>query len=439
MYLLILSACSSSTDSSPDLSGVEGFDVELGDDTRYIETHVAETGLNYYDDENHVFRFDADVINDANISLSPGEILFIEGLALRRITSVTEQNGEIIVESESASLNEAFRNADINISRDIVFDMSTLAATKMDFRGKVFSPSSVSIDTVKWEGSAGDFSFEAMAIPRNTEVELVLLVKYETGNVSGAMRSGLTLNSFRQVVDVEIRNHNTENFRKASADFSGTMDLQMVLAGGVANETQFTPDFPKMLVPIPGVPVFVQVELSTIFVTKFDLGINGTASFKTSYDYSGNMGFEFDGRVPKPFFSGSIESPNVSQGEGNAAGFSGTVSGQYGVALPNVGVRLFGVETAYIRQEFYVGAAYTFPTCTEIFSRYVLKGGITLVNNLGFNLNIANPEWTFVDATPHDSKSEGCGSSKFSESSLLNIPAGYLPEPTEGSYLLTLE
>lgn len=429
LIVFIVSCSSSSTDPETDFPEIQGFDVELAEETSYIESSVADAIIKRADEETGIYYFDASAAGDTNIRFEVGEILFIEQGALLKITSVSERNGEIVVQTEPAMVNEVFRNAEISLEQQITFDLNTLQKTQVEYMGKVFDPLTTSTNTVKWTGKVGDFEFEIEATPGGSELGLAMLVKYDTGQVSGAFRTGVTLDSFTQQVDLNIVEQQTTLFRANTADFSGTLELLMILAGGNSEgQWQHAPDFPRMRFPIPGVPLLFQLELGTVFVTSFDLGINGTSRFETTYSYSGEMGFEFDGSRPRPFIRGNLGEPQVSDGIGNAAGFSGTVSGQYGVALPNLGVLVATVPAAYIRQEFYVGALYSFPTCTEIYSRYVLKAGMSLVGNLGFNLNIANPEQTFVDRRMHESKSDGCAPGKLFENDWISISGGYAPE-----------
>jgi len=358
-----------------------------------------------------------------------GEILFIEQGALLKITSVSERNGEIVVQTEPAMVNEVFRNANIQLEREIAFDMNTLQKTKVEYKGKIYEPMVTSANTVNWSGSSGDFNFEVEASITGGGLEVVMLVRYDLGAVSGAFRTGLLLDSFTQQVDLRVVQQETTLFRSNTADFSGDLSLLMVLAGGESNgQRQFIPDFPKFLWPIPGVPLLFQLEFGTIFVADFSLQINGSSRFETTYSYSGEMGFDFDGRTPRPFIRGSLGEPQVTEGIGNAAGFSGTVSGQYGIAVPNLGVRVGGIPAGYIRQEFYVGALYSFPTCTEIYSRYMVKAGVNLLGNLGFSAGALNPDWSLVDRRMHESKSDGCAPGKLFENEWISIPGGYTPK-----------
>jgi hypothetical protein len=233
------------------------------------------------------------------------------------------------------------------------------------------------------------------------------------------------LRGFDQEVRIDIENYNTEWFRSNSKDLEGSMDLYFVMAGGSQNQQSFTPEFPRLLFPFTVGPIPMMLEIGTIFVTQFNLGINGSARMETSFSYSGDMGFEFDGMDFTPVVSGGVQSPDAGVAEGNAAGFSGTVNGQYGIALPNIGLRILGVPTGYIRQEFYVGALYSFPACTQLYSNYRVNAGITVANPLGFSFTDLSRDFNLVDVDTHDYKSDGCEGSKMAPVDFVTIPEGY--------------
>ena len=424
IIVFISISCSSSTETSTDFPDIDGFDATIGENTTMVPPHVTDAGLNSYDEENHIYRFDADVIADADISLNVGEIMLIEGLALRKITSVSESNGEIEVETEFAALNEAFENLDINWQQTIEFTPDILANSTLEYDGKEYRPNKISDDgTIEYKGTFGNFEIEARMTPHHSEVEMSLLVKYDLGNSSGAMLTHANVKGFEQETIIQIADHETREFSFNNLNMAGEIEMLFIFAGGVSNEQSFSPPQPAINIPFMVGPIPMRFRIGTIFVTEFGLGVNGTAQMKTTMTYDGDMGFQVTGAEFNPMATGGIQNPNSEPAEGTAAAFSGRVHGQYGVAIPDISLRIFGVPAvAYLRQEYYIGASYTFPTCTEMYGRYAVNTGLDVANPTGLSILDLSRNHNIADVITHDFESDGCSPNKINPFDHIFIP-----------------
>lgn len=424
IIVLLSISCSPATEPSSDFPDIEGFDATVGENTTMISPHITEAGLNSYDEEDHVYRFDADVLADANIELEAGGIMVIEELALRKISSVSESGGEIIVETEFATLNEAFENLDVNFNKTIEFTPEIMANSKLEFQGKEYSPQKISDDgEITWEGEFGDFEVEAVMAPKHTEVDMSLLVKYNLGNSSGAMLTHANVKGFKQETIIQIRDHNTEEFSFNNLDMAGKIDMRFILAGGISKEQSFSPPQPAINIPFLIGPIPMVFRMGVVFITKFDLGINGTAEMETSITYDGDMGFQVKETKFNPVASGGIQNPDSPTAEGTAAGFSGRVHGQYGVAIPDISLKIFGVPAvAYLRQEYYIGATYTFPDCTQMDGRYSVNTGLDVANPTGLSVLDLSRNHNLADKITHEYESDGCSADKLKSLNQVFIP-----------------
>lgn len=424
IIVLISFSCTSATEPSNDFPGIEGFDATIGENTTMVPSHITEAGLIGYDEEGRVYRFNADVLADADIELDAGGIMLIEGLALRKISSVSESDGEIILETEFATLNEAFENLDVNFNKTIEFTPEIMANSKLEFQGKEYSPQKISADgEISWEGEFGDFEVEALMTPNHTEVEMSLLVKYNLGNSSGAMLTYANVKGFKQETVIQIRDHNTEEFSFNNLDMAGKIDMRFILAGGISKEQSFSPPQPAINIPFLIGPIPMVFRMGVVFVTKFDLGINGTAEMETSITYDGDMGFQVKDSKFNPVASGGIQNPKSPTAEGTAAGFSGRVHGQYGVAIPDISLKIFGVPAvAYLRQEYYIGASYTFPTCTQLYGRYSVNTGLDVTNPTGLSVLDLSRNRNLAEKITHEYESDGCSADKLNPLNRLFIP-----------------
>ncbi len=424
ILLTVSLSCSSSTETSTDFPDIDGFDATIGENTTMVPPHVSEAALNSYDEENHIYRFDADILTDADIELEEGGIMLIEELALRKITSVSESNGEIEVETEFAALNEAFENLDLNMRQNIEFTPDVIANSKLDFGGNLYSPKRILQNgTVEWEGSFGDFEVEASITPGGTQINMSLLVRYSSGDMSGAMLAQADIQGFTQETIIQIVDHTTNEFSFNNIDMAGEVYQRFIFAGGVTSQETIAPPFPAIIIRTMAGPIPLIFRMDTIVTTEFGLGVNGTAQMETTITYDGNMGFQVKDSRFTPLATGGIENPSSPIAEGNAAGFSGRVHGQFGVAIPNISAQIFQIPAvAYLRQEYYLGASYTFPTCTQLYGRYAANVGLAVDNPTGLSAFDLSQNLNLVDVITHESNSDGCSGSKMLPYDLIHIP-----------------
>ena len=432
LSLVFLLSCSSSTDSGNDFPPIDGFEASLGSETVLVEEEVVSAALTDVDEENFVYTFNADVLSDGGINFQEGEIMLLANKALRRVTSVSESGGQVTVETEFAALNEAFENAVIEKSQ--YFDFRNLQADKIfiEYDGKLL-PANVRAKSdegqSKWEYKFGDITVEGTLNSGNDEAKIALLVKYDTGDVSGAMLSELTIKGFENDTQIRITDHETESFRFNNRGIEGKLDMQFVFAGGNSQEEKWAPPMPAIIIPFAVGVVPFTFRIGPNYVFKLDLGADSTAQFETSFSFGGGMGVQVEGTNFTPILDGGIRDPSREQAVGNAAGFGGTVTGQYGIALPSISLRAFGEAIVpYLNQEFYLGASYTFPTCTRMWSRYEINAGVAMkmlgLVNLNFSQNLVKKDML-------DSRSDGCPQNKISD----DIPLIYMSDYySESSY-----
>jgi hypothetical protein len=89
------------------------FDVEWHPDVVAVDRAAALRTLRAISPDGADFHFVAD--DPAVAALAPGRILFLWGIAVRRVRSVDRADGELVVRTDTVSLSEVFRNANIEI------------------------------------------------------------------------------------------------------------------------------------------------------------------------------------------------------------------------------------------------------------------------------------------------------------------------------------
>lgn len=87
------------------------FDVEWNPDVIAVDRAAARRTLRGISPDGADFRFAVD--DPALTALAPGRILFLWGIAVRRVRAVERTDSELVVHTDAVSLSETFRNADI--------------------------------------------------------------------------------------------------------------------------------------------------------------------------------------------------------------------------------------------------------------------------------------------------------------------------------------
>ena len=86
------------------------YEVEYTDNTFVVDEKVMESFISS-DKKSGIYKFKNDA--DDLLDLKPGEIVFFYGNSVRRVNNVVEDGGEIIVNTEYVTLNEAIKNGTI--------------------------------------------------------------------------------------------------------------------------------------------------------------------------------------------------------------------------------------------------------------------------------------------------------------------------------------
>lgn len=394
LTLLFTISCSSSPATGPDDPGridESGVKAELATETIMVPEHVMESGLINEDEEKHIYTFDADVVKDANLELESGGILLLEKKALRRITSVSESNGQLTVQtSGDVTMEEAFKELDLKVSEPLRFTSAVVEKAVMEFQGKRFAPSHAENGTANWEYQVGAYKVTGSVQAEGTRavVKLVMHKSYGEGGV--AFSTEAVIQEMTSDLDIQIRNHKTQSFHYQNPGMEGKVDLSIAAAGGGTDpEFGFGPlTMFQFMFAVGPVPVRVVAKVQT--VAKISVQSRASATAKTSVSYNGSAGVSFDGTSYSTSVGGGLEMPLFGSSEGDSApgGFDGyNVDTQYGFAAPVIEVQLFGnIVVPFIRPEFYISSRFHWaPICKNVNVRYSVKGGIDL-RFLGRNL-----------------------------------------------------
>lgn len=398
---ILLSCSSSSTgpsgeDQNSNVSINEpGLSAELGDETEFIDDSTVQSAMIHADNESGRYTFDQDALTDVGIELKAGEILLISKTALGRITSVSEDNGEVKVETEFASINEAFENADIGWDQTFEFTDEVLENSVMVYKGKEFSPkdddaacAGFQDGCVGWNFEIGEYNLKGRVVGQGQNAEVIVIMSKQVGGENVAFRAETTIESIKNNANIQIRDHETKQFDFSNPNMQGVVKLSLGAAGGGrTDDIGFGPHtmirFPYVVGPIP---IVIAVKVRT--VAKLDVQSNASATAEATIRYGGRAGITYDGTKIIPNNGEELEAPDITGGGGDLAATIGlNVNAQWGFTAPELELQLFGnVLVPYLRPEFFIGADLWWgPVCQNVNLRYNVSSGIDL-RFLGKNL-----------------------------------------------------
>lgn len=414
LLLLFMSACSSSTGPSDGGEGEVnqtinqgGVEAELGDETIFIDDQITESAMMDADHENRTYTFDQKALADAGMELKVGEVMLISKVALGRITSVTENNGQVTVETEFASLTEAFENADIEWNQTFEFTDEVLENSVMVYKGKEYAPkqddeacAGLQAGCIGWEFAVGEYTLKGRIVGQGSGAEVIVIMSKQIGNESVAFRAETTIQSIDNYTNIQIEDHETKQFDFGNPNMQGKVKLSLAAAGGgVGPDLSFGPHtmirFPFTVGPLP---VILAVKVRT--VAKIEVVSNASATAEANFTYGGNAGITYDGTELIPNKDQQIENPEITGGGGDLAAAIGlNVDVQWGFTAPELELQLFGnTLVPYLRPEFFIGANLKWgPICQNVNLRYNVSSGLDL-RFLGQNLS------TLVETTVVEEK-----------------------------------
>lgn len=384
---LFIASCSSSTSTGPSdqeeqvqVISQEGIKGDFGNETKFIDDQTAESAMKEADNENGTYTFDQQALSDAGIELKVGEVMMISKVALGRITSVSENNGEVIVETEFAALTEAFENADIEWDRSFEFTPEVLAASVIEFRGKHFKPSIVSATKSEWEISSGPYKGTASIEANGASATITVALKKQEGNTSVGFTAKTSIKQIANYTNIEIRDHETKSFEFIHPNMGGEVELKLAAAGGGVDQDIGIGPLAMLKIPFTIGPIPVVLAVNVRTKAKIDVKGNASAVAETKFSYSGRSGMTYDGIDLSTDFDNAIANPNNLGGSGDLAGLIGVnVNAQWGFTAPELELQMFGnTLVPYLRPEFYLRANLSWgPVCQSVSAEYKVAAGLS--------------------------------------------------------------
>jgi hypothetical protein len=284
---------------------------------RSLESYDQETGT-------YVFAKNAGVIEDLKV----GTVVLFETHSLRKIKSVTNKGGKIVVESEFARLTDYFKDAQIDYKADINWgDPVAASSTKMI----VGQPIATMINPINGMNSAAvtqagvnvklnttlkGWKIELKLAPEaGSKLKIELTAKKE--NVCSIVAKG-SISSFTSNLNISIIDGVTQNFSYSNNGIHAEMEVKFS-AVGLGSEIailQIPAKIERTILVYGVIPVTLRLKANLKIIPELAAGSSSQLSMKLSY--TTNQGFTFNAGNLTP--QGSVSGANPQQtGDSNTA------------------------------------------------------------------------------------------------------------------------
>ena len=263
-------------------------------------------------------------------ALKTGQVVLFEGYELKKISSVSESGGKIIVNTTDAKFTDYYKSAKIVYSKKMSWTESTIKNARFKVGGRMAAFSETRLDNgVEFSGTLAGFALSLKLTPeaggggRKLNVEMTA----RRGSVAGIEVKGF-ISDFSAESDIEVSDSQIDNYNHQHNNLNGELEVKYAILT--------LSEIAQISIPLEiSRTILVNGVIPVTFALKCNLKVypevaeNSTCQAHMKLTYNGNQGFTYNNR--------SVETA------GTVAGFDVTLLGDTGSAsagIVGVGVGL---------------------------------------------------------------------------------------------------
>lgn len=316
------------------------YEVEYTDNTFVVDEEVMESFISS-DKKSGVYKFKSDA--DDLLDLKPGEIVFFYGNSVRRVNNVVEINGEIIVNTEYVTLNEAIKNGTIGWENKIDWSSGQTEvqnASLLISGDEIFAAQTTSEFKINYKGKIKGWDLTVDLVPKDNKLTIDITATKEIGGQKVCTISGKGfISQFTNECHFRFTDSNLENFEMVNHDINGELELKFAAVGLGSQVAQLEiPAKIKIPTRIYGIPVSFNLGCNLKIFPEVAEGASSEASYKITYN--SDMGFKFANNSAES--TSKLNSNNMEvTGETVTAGVIATGIG-VGLEFPRIEIAVLG-------------------------------------------------------------------------------------------------
>jgi hypothetical protein len=386
--ILILNTCKKEDSPAPKPEETKNeYNVTYTENTVVIDSLVAQS-LVKIDSADHRYYFES---NDPAITnLKENDIILIYGVALRRVTNVSRNGNETIVETSYATLNEAISDGVLSWDKEITFKKGIIPEVQM--AGKNIQFKSATADGFEFEFTYGKYKYRIKFDFGDEKADVELEVTKDLVQpISAKFLAKGSIQNFTTHTEMEFENSKLKNFGQKNSDLSGDLTLNLTVAGSGNDGLTF--DFPVVLLKYPVMvgPIPVMINLKVLFVINCVVPIDGSAQVEVKFSYNSTAGVKYNGTTVSA--DANMGEPSIEK-KISQTGASSAIGVNFGLAFPRVEIGVFDeVIVPWVQTAFLIGGDYTFtPPCQQAKAQFIGACGLDL-SFLGFGYSANKTLW----------------------------------------------
>lgn len=334
----------------------ETFDVTMRDDAAIVDEAVMDEAFLGMSDDGRTLRFEPG--NTAVEALEVGQAAIFAKEALGVITDIREEDGEVIVETDEATLDQVIQDGEIGWSYDINWsEIPAEAFTEpAEAAGLQVYQQEASL---KFSGTIKGFEVEFELKPGD-DGKLEIGIEAKRGENLAVSAEGY-VSGFTQETFINYEDSVAGEVSSKSIGLESEMELKWAaFTIGAQGITEIASLSIPVELPIRFFigPIPVKISVKAVLQVVPELSVEGASSGGSwKVKYRSDQGFEIDNTLHNPV-GALIDSAIDTSGDTVSAGF-GPVGFGLGIEFPRLEVALFESAVAFITIKTYSTSLWT--------------------------------------------------------------------------------
>ncbi|MFA6571248.1 MAG: hypothetical protein WCT77_08425 [Bacteroidota bacterium] len=315
-------------------------------------------------------------------NLQVGDILFIYGKALKKVYSVTENSGNITVETEDCTLNEAISNGEIVWNKNLRWTEDLIQGVKID--SKYPTIQKILGNTVEFSFPVGNGMTGKIKMILNQErLDATCEITKEVGVAKIRYAFEGFVQKIRSEGKIKYENQELKEFKYVNSNIEGEVTVSLT-ATGSSSDLLGGIELPLVLIKVPlligGIPCVFNVKMLFVINTEM-ASIDASAHIKTKFKFNSTTGVKYDGTDVG--IVGSAGPYNMDFVKDSCWVGSSVAAGiNFGLTFPRFELGIFGnIVVPYVHTAFLIGGSFTAGT------KPCLKADASFIGAAGYNFN----------------------------------------------------
>jgi hypothetical protein len=377
---LALASCSKDNSTNPgnnNTSDVAYANITWTANTvKFDTTEVIENDSTY-----HVVSFGDQ--NDKAKNLKQGNIIFIYGKALRKVITISADNGKITIETGDCTLNEAISDGEIVWSKNLLWTPDLIQGVQID--PKIPSVQKIMGNTIEFTFPVGkDMNGKITMVLNNERLDATCEITKEIGPAKIKYAMEGFAEKIKSEGKIKYENQELKEFNYVNSNVEGEVTVSLTATGSSSDLMSAGFELPFTVIQVPmviaGIPCVFNVKF--LFVINTELAsLDASAHIKTKFKFNSTTGVKYDGTDVG--IVGSAGPYSMDFVKDSCWVSSSTAAGiNFGLTFPRFELGIFGnVVVPYVQTAFLIGGSFTAGT------KVCLKADASFIGAVGYNFN----------------------------------------------------